>query len=194
MVKIGKKKERILIIAAALFLLLISFFINNKAAFLFANARNYFFDIALNWITNFGSLFFVLFLIPTLFSLREKKYNHVFYLWISFLFSVIISLLLKFIFASPRPLEGNFIGILNYSFHSMHALVAFAALPILDKEFRKLRVFWILFAFFVAVSRLYFNYHYLSDVVGGAFIGYAAGLMFLNLEQKYNIFKKVYKK
>ena len=76
----------------------------------------------------------------------------------------------------------------------MHALAAFAALPILDKEFPKLRVFWILFAFFVAVSRLYFSFHYFSDVVAGALIGYGIGLLFINLEHKYKIIKKVYKK
>ena len=149
----------------------------------------------MNLITNFGSLFFALFLIPTLFSLREKKFNYVIYLWAAFFSSIIVSFLLKLIVLRPRPLiSSSFLGILNYSFPSMHALAAFAALPILDKEFPKLRVFWILFAFFAAVSRLYFSFHYFSDVVAGALIGYGIGLLFINLEQKHKIIKKVYKK
>ena len=57
----------------------------------------------------------------------------------------------------------------------MHAMVAFAAIPILDKEFSKLKWFWIIFAFLVAFSRIYFEAHFLSDVVFGAFFGYFIG-------------------
>lgn len=190
-----KKVKNTIILILAISLLIISFFIDNQILFLFSNIGNSFFDLIMDWVTNFGSLFVVLFLIPTLFSLRERKYNYVFYLWTMFFSSAVVSFLLKFIVARPRPLSSStFFGILNYSFPSMHALVAFAALPILDKEFPKLRAFWILFAFLVVVSRLYFNFHYFSDVVGGALIGYGMGLLFLNLEQKYKIFNKVYKK
>ena len=190
-----KKVKNTIILILAISLLIISFFIDNQILFLFSNLGNSFFDLIMDWITNFGSLFFALFLIPTLFSLRERKYNYVFYLWTVFFSSVVVSFLLKIIVARPRPLSSSyFFGILNYSFPSMHALVAFAALPILDREFPKLRAFWILFAFFVAVSRLYFNFHYFSDVVGGALIGYGIGLLFINLEQKYKIFKIVFKK
>jgi undecaprenyl-diphosphatase len=188
------KKDKIILVLAVL-ILVISFFMDDKILFLFGNVRNSFFDLSMAWITNFGSLFFVLFLIPTLFSLRERKFNYVFYLWLSFISSIVASLLIKYIVARPRPFEINYLfGLLNYSFPSMHALVAFAAIPILDKEFPKLRTFWILFAFSVAVSRLYFNFHYLSDVVVGALIGYGIGLLFINLEQKYNLYKIVKKK
>ena len=190
-----KKLKNLSIPILAILLLAISFFIDKQVLFLFSNIRNPFFDLIMNLITNFGSLFVALFLIPTLFSLREKKFNYTIYLWAAFFSSIIISFLLKLIVLRPRPLtSSSFFWILNYSFPSMHTLVAFAALPILDREFPKLRVFWILFAFFVAVSRLYFSFHYLSDVIAGALIGYGIGLLFINLEQKYKIIKKVYKK
>jgi len=190
-----KKIKEVSILILAVLLVAISFFIDSRVLFLFKNLGNSLLDAPMVWITNFGSLFVVLFLIPTLFSLRERKFNYVFYLWFSFISSVVVSFILKVIFARARPLETiNITGILNYSFPSMHALVAFAAIPILDREFPKLRLFWILFAFFVAVSRLYFNFHYLSDVVAGALIGYGIGLLFIKLEQKYNIFKFVKQK
>lgn len=190
-----KKLKDIAIPILALLLLITSFYMDNGVMNLFTNARNSILDIPMRWITNFGSLFFVLILIPSLFSLRERKFNYIFYLWAAFFSSVIVSFILKFTAARPRPLSNiSFSGIFGYSFPSMHALVAFAALPILDREFPKLRVFWILFAFFVAVSRLYFNLHYFSDVVAGALIGYTIGLLLTNLEQKYKIFGKVHKK
>jgi len=190
-----KKIKEVSILILAVLLVIIAFFIDDRVLFLFENIGNSFLDLTMMWVTNFGSLFVVLFLIPTLFSLRERKFNYVFYLWFSFISSVVVSFALKAIFARARPLETiNLTGILNYSFPSMHALVAFAAIPILDREFPKLRLFWILFAFFVAVSRLYFNFHYFSDVVAGALIGYGIGLLFIKLEQKYNIFKFVKKK
>ena len=189
-----KKLKNIIILFLAILLLTISFFIDSRVQSLFSNTRNHFFDFFMAIITNFLVLFFVLFLAPALFLLRRRKFNYVFCLSLSFISSVFFSLILKLVIARSRPLSGAFFGILNYSFPSMHALVAFAALPILDREFPKLRVFWISFAFFVAVSRLYFSFHYFSDIVGGALIGYAAGLLFINLEQKYKIFKRVYKK
>jgi len=182
-----KNKKEASILILAVLLVIVSFFIDDEIVFLFGNIKNVFLDLSLTWITSFGSLFFVLFLIPTLFSLRERKFNYIVYLWLSFISSIVFSFILKLIIARPRPI--GYIGYLIYSFPSMHAMVAFAAIPILDKEFPKLRVFWILFAFFVAVSRLYFNFHYFSDVVAGALIGYVIGLLFVNLEQKYNLFK-----
>lgn len=190
-----KKLKNILIIILAVTMLIISFFIDKHINFLFGNLRNFNFDFILGFITNFMILVIILFFVPTLILLKNKKFNSIFYLWISFFTSVFVSFILKLMIARPRPLDINsFYGILNYSFPSMHTMVAFAALPMLDKKFQKFRIFWILFAFFVAVSRLYFNFHFLSDVVAGALIGYSIGLLLVNLEQKYNIYDKVNKK
>jgi len=93
----------------------------------------------------------------------------------------------------PRPtveMLYPLLGWVDYSFPSMHAMVSFAALPILDKEFPKLRWFWAVFAVLVALSRVYFKVHYLSDIVFGAAIGYLIGLIVMRIEQKYGIFKK----
>src|SRR3990167_2133422 len=163
-----KKTKEIIILALGILLLAASFFIDSSILSLFSNARNRVFDIFMMWITSFASLFVVLFFIPTLFLYREKKYNQMLFLWLSFFSSVGILFFLKLIVARARPLESiAYAGLLDYSFPSMHTLVAFAALPLVDKKFPKLRLFWILFAFFVGISRLYFSFHYPSDVVGG---------------------------
>ena len=82
-----------------------------------------------------------------------------------------------------------FLSALNFSFPSMHAMVAFAALPILNKEFPDIKWFWILFASLVAFSRIYLNFHFLSDVIFGAFLGYFTGIFIIHIEEKYNTFK-----
>ena len=71
----------------------------------------------------------------------------------------------------------------------MHAMVAFAAVPILNREFPKLNWFWIVFALLVSFSRLYTNVHFLSDVVFGAFSGYFIGIFVIKVEVKYKPFR-----
>jgi len=94
---------------------------------------------------------------------------------------------LKFIIARPRPLgiTMNFLfHLADYSFPSAHAAVAFAALPVFNKTYPKLKWLWILSASFVAFSRIYIQVHYLSDVVAGAFIGYFVSLFIMKLKEK----------
>ena len=78
----------------------------------------------------------------------------------------------------------------NYSFPSIHAATSFSVLPILDREFKKVKWFWILFAILISFSRVYVGVHYFSDIVFGAIIGYLIGFLFVYLEQKYKIFNK----
>jgi undecaprenyl-diphosphatase len=63
----------------------------------------------------------------------------------------------------------------DFSFPSGHAMLAFCAIPILNREFPKLKYAWIVFACLVAFSRVYFGVHFMSDVIAGALIGYCLG-------------------
>lgn len=103
---------------------------------------------------------------------------------------MLLSLILKYVVARSRPsvFSFPFIDALSYSFPSMHAMVAFAALPILNKEFPKIKLVWILFAVMVAINRIYFDYHFFSDVVFGAFAGYLIGVIVIHIEKKYKFF------
>ena len=75
----------------------------------------------------------------------------------------------------------------NFSFPSFETMLVFAAVPLLNKEFRKFRYIWIIFACLVGFSRAYFGVHYLSDVMAGAIIGYLIGYSMVLLEEKYKI-------
>jgi undecaprenyl-diphosphatase len=89
------------------------------------------------------------------------------------------------VFQTSRPLENVLgIGFMLYAFPSAHAAVAFSIIPVINREFKNLRWFWIFFAIFVCLSRIYLGAHYLSDVMWGAILGYATGKLFIWLEEK----------
>src|SRR3989344_3278380 len=58
-------------------------------------------------------------------------------------------------------------------------IVTFFALPVIDREFPRIKIFWIVFALLIIFSRLYFGVHFLSDVVAGALLGYLSGFLFV---------------
>ncbi len=126
------------------------------------------------WITNLGSVIAVLILMTSLFLWEGKKQKQIPVLWLSFFLSGLVSYGLKFIVRRPRLVEPAFI-LSGSSFPSIHAAIAFATVPLLDKEFPHIKWFWFCFAVLVALSRVYFKYHYFSDVFAGALIGYFIG-------------------
>ncbi len=61
----------------------------------------------------------------------------------------------------------------NSSFPSSHAANAFALAWVLARRYRRFAPAFMILAALVAVSRVYLNRHYVSDVVAGAAIGLA---------------------
>jgi len=188
-----KTKNHFLIFILLIVLSFISFFIDGYSFIFPEKMKNAVFDMFFSSITHFGDIFIVLILITSLFLWQERKREWIPTLWISYGTAIILSFLLKIIIKRPRPFFEMFLPIINlpdYSFPSMHAVAAFAAIPILDREFPRLRLFWVLFALLIAFSRIYLGLHYLSDVMFGALIGYAIGWIFMEIEVKYKIFKQ----
>jgi undecaprenyl-diphosphatase len=120
----------------------------------------------------------------------------------------LVSYVLKSWVHRLRPFQEGFVSVLaivfnlmkdnfntwNFSFPSFQAMLVFSALPLLNKQFKKFRYIWFIFACLVAFSRVYFGVHYLSDVMAGAIIGYLIGLIMVKVEEKYSIGQKVMKK
>ena len=118
---------------------------------------------------------------------RGKNKKIVYLLWLTFILSFILAFIIKLIVLRQRPTEAftyPLTNIINYSFPSMHSMVVFSLLPLLIKYMPKQKSFWIIFAFLVGFSRIYFGFHFFSDVVFGALTGYLLGNFLLKMHEK----------
>jgi|TARA_B100001971_G_C18138214_1_gene508869 undecaprenyl-diphosphatase len=169
--------------------------------------RNMSFDYVFLSVTFASNTFIVFFFLTTLFLWKEHKRRWIFPLWFATLFSAVTSYLLKIIIARPRPfqkgvpvlqiafhfMKDNFLE-WNFSFPSFQAMLVFSALPLISKEFKKFRWIWVVFASLVALSRVYFGVHYLSDVLIGSIIGYVIGYAMVVIEEKHGFGLKLMRK
>lgn len=179
---------------SSVLIIAVSFLFDRLAQDFAGLIRTKFLDLILQGITDFGSTFVILIVMTSLFLWEDKKREWIPALWLSYVTAIIIVFVIKFAVARERILGTDFypiIHILNYSFPSMHSAAAFAAIPILRREYPLLKKFWIAFALLVAFSRVYLNMHYVSDVITGAFIGFGIGAFFVYLEEKKKIFKRL---
>jgi undecaprenyl-diphosphatase len=95
--------------------------------------------------------------------------------------------------AASRLIEESH-NIWNFSFPSVHAILAFAVLPIISKEFPKLKISLLILAILICLSRVYLGVHYLSDVLVGASIGYIIGNLGIKINDSKFIQDKIFKK
>jgi undecaprenyl-diphosphatase len=98
--------------------------------------------------------------------------------------------LLKHLIGRLRPFEVGLtsagIAADSSSFPSGHTIMFFAIIPILGKNFPKLKLALWIVAILIGLSRMYLGVHYLSDVMAGAFLGYGIGWLFMKIEEKYD--------
>ena len=71
-------------------------------------------------------------------------------------------------------------------------MLVFCAVPLLSKEFPKFRYVWIFLACLVGFSRIYFGFHFLSDVIAGAVIGYLLGAFVIRKENENRLWENIY--
>ncbi len=165
-------------------LFFISIYLDNPVNLFFKSLNFHIFDFILIIVTNFAFVGFVMLLVPSLIFYKDAKKLRLF--WIAFVSSAVLSFALKLTVLRHRPTEMlsyPFIGGFDYSFPSMHTMIMFASLPLLVKFLPKQKNLWILFAFLIAFTRVYFGFHFLSDVVFGGFFGYIMGNFILDLHE-----------
>jgi len=182
------------------------FFVLGVLSFLFDNQISLFFQSIRNNILTYIFIGFafeietiiLLFAITSLFLFKEKKKEWILPLWITAAVTSVVSFIIKILVQRPRPFEtgivsglplaiellGKGINLWNFSFPSFQAALAFSALPLLDKEFKKLKYAWLVIALLIALSRVYLGVHYMSDVVFGGLIGYVIGWSIVKIKEK----------
>ena len=185
-----RNKKEIVIYVAVLISILIAFYFDASIVKIISLIRTNFLNSFFLGITFVSSEIIIFFLLTSLFLWSENKRRWILPLWLTFFLSAVISFLLKITVQRPRP----FFNETGFSFPSSHAILAFCALPILIKEFPKLKYFWILFAVLIAFSRVYFGLHYLSDVIAGGLIGYLIGIIIIKYEKENRFGEDIYRR
>lgn len=85
-------------------------------------------------------------------------------------------------------IDSNAVKCEKYSFVSAHAAVSFAMASFLGRLLTRVNnlyfVILLAWAFLVSVSRIYLGFHYPSDIIVGAMLGFGVGVLFYELYQK----------
>ena len=198
-----KKRREIILFFSVILAGLLSFYFDSQIIRAISALRTSFLDEFFLGITFVSSEIIIFFFLTSLFLWSERKRKWILPLWLSLFFSVAASFLLKISVQRMRPFQLEIVQTLpilisesftawNFSFPSFQSMLAFCAIPILDKEFPKFRYFWISFAVLVAFSRMYFGLHFMSDVIAGALIGYLIGLFIVKLEKEKKFGERIY--
>jgi undecaprenyl-diphosphatase len=152
----------------------------------------------------------VTFITSIILFLKWKRYE-ILWLLASVFISTIIAILSKAIIARPRPKLAVYLE--NwYSFPSFHAVISVALywfiiwlfLSKIKKIKTKINIIfgWIIIIFFIWLSRLYLNVHYLSDIISGWFLWFLWLIFWITIiwylkhtvKQKNYIYFKKYNK
>jgi undecaprenyl-diphosphatase len=167
--------------------------------------RNGILDYFFLFVTFASSEVIIFLFLSSLFLWKEHKRKWIVPLWISLGLSAITSFILKITVQRDRPFQLGLVTLIpklqeasysvwNFSFPSSHSMIAFCAIPILSQKYPKLKKVWIGIAILIALSRIYFGLHFVSDVIIGGAIGYLIGVIVVKLEKEYRFGEKIYGK
>ncbi|MEK6823579.1 MAG: phosphatase PAP2 family protein [Nanoarchaeota archaeon] len=203
--KVLRNKKIAILFIVLSFAIILSFVFDNLIVQNISKLRNVFLDEVFLGITFISSEIIIFFFLTSLFLWREHKRKWILPLWLTLGLSAMVGFLLKIAIQRQRPFQLGIVSILpvlekssyliwNFSFPSFQAMLVFCAIPIISKEFRKIKWAWIIFAILVAFSRVYFGLHFLSDVIIGGILGYLIGIFVIKLEEKNNFGERIYKR
>lgn len=187
MIKLNKKENILIIILS--FLGIISFFVDNLIIEFCKIIKNNFFNYTLSVFSHTFSLFLPLLILTSIVLYFKADKKRIFPLFLSVGITTIIVYILKFIVARPRQLGEMFTSVfhlIDYSFPSAHSAISFTILGFLFEEENWLKNIWIILAVIISFSRIYFSYHYFSDVIFGALMGFIIGLFCFRMSKIIN--------
>jgi len=145
--------------------------------------RNPFLDRFFVGVTNFGSIYFIIFafLVLTIFLIRRRARKATVAVFLTLIGSGALIFIFKDFFSRERPFGCPFERDC-FSFPSGHAAIAFyfyGMLFDLTTRFIKMRKRYafilgaslVILVSLIALSRVYLGYHFLTDVMGGFLLG-----------------------
>lgn len=200
-----RKNKEVIIVILVVVSIFASLYFDNQIIEGISLLRNSVLDNIFLFITIISSEIILFLILTSLFLWREHKRRWIIPLWLTLGISAVVGFVLKITLHRLRPFQLGIVSLLpvlqekaftvwDFSFPSVHSLLAFAAVPILSQEYPKLKKVWIGIAVVIAFSRLYFGLHFLSDVISGALIGYVIGLLVVRIEKETKFGKKIYER
>lgn len=198
-----KNKKAVLISGLIFFLFVLSLYFDGYIAHGISYLKNNFLNEFFIGLTFTSSEIIIFFFLTSLFLWSENKRKWILPLWFTLMLSSLVSFILKVVIQRPRPFQCGIIElapfliknsyyIWDFSFPSAQTMLVFSAIPLLLKEFPKFKWIWMVLAGLVAFSRLYFGFHFLSDVIAGAFFGYMIGALVIKTEKENRFWEKIY--
>ena len=148
----------------------------------------------------------VVVLITLFLALRGEKRKWILPTWMTVLFTGIIVFALKILVHRQRPFVQGIVSLLpgiansagyhtwDFSFPSFDSALVFCLIPVVWKFFPRFRWAWIAFSVLVALSRVYFGVHFMSDIISGAVIGFIIGALAVKLEKEKKFGERIYSK
>ncbi len=199
------KKNKVILEVVLAIALVMSFYLDKTLVSYVSLLRSAFLDNIFLFITFISSEIIIFLALTALFVWKEKKRRWIFPLWLTLGISAIVSFILKITIQRERPFQLGIVSLLpalqeashdiwNFSFPSSHAVFAFCAIPILSKQYPKLKKVWVAIAIIIAFSRVYLGLHFFSDVIAGAIIGYVVGMLIVKLEKEHKFGQRIYDK
>jgi undecaprenyl-diphosphatase len=121
---------------------------------------------------------YALIIIPTIFIFISDRKMLIRY-WFSFALTLFVMILIKLVIHRDRPFTALDLAIpvslikvsystWDFSFPSNHSALSFTGIPFLKNKYL---IIWIVIAAVIMFSRLYFGFHYLSDLLTGMMLG-----------------------
>lgn len=146
-------------------------------------------DVLFAFFIIVGTIYVWLLLVPVLWF--KKRRIEAADLFLLILVVALITTILKFIVAAPRPADIRefplpvpaYFGYDLYSFPSSQASRAFACALFLSFRFKKWTIPLFVLAFLIAIAKIYVGAHYPVDVIVGAILGTVLGLLFVVMDQ-----------
>ena len=200
-----KKRKGFILALFIILAFILSFYFDNQIVVYFSYIRNFFLTNFLMGLTFISSEAILFIFLTSLFLWQGQKRKWILPLWFTMAVSVAISFFLKIIVNRPRPFQTGLVSTFpilaknshlswNLSFPSFHTMLVFSAIPLISKQFPRFKYIWITFASLIAISRVYFGLHFLSDVLVGGIIGYFLGLIILKMEEDNQFWEKILNK
>ncbi|MBU1090131.1 phosphatase PAP2 family protein [Patescibacteria group bacterium] len=134
---------------------------------------------------------FTLYIIPTIFVFFKMEDDIVWFsiaaLTLACLLATGLAFVMKYIFKRVRPLGNTtYLGKIDSAFPSAHTAGSFVAAFTIAIFWPAWSVLFLTLAFLVAVSRMYLELHFFSDVMGGVLLAYL--MVILALDSQILIF------